>query len=55
MNIVVRVAVLVFFLFAAIGCYAFGIPAGGVVFFVLGLVFEGMFWMGVFGKRKKSV
>jgi len=45
-----RVLITVFCLFAAIACYVFGIPAGGVIFFILGLVFEVMFWSGVFGK-----
>jgi hypothetical protein len=48
-----RVVIVVACLFAAIGCYFFGVPAGGVVFLLLGLIFEGMFWFGIFGKWKK--
>ncbi len=52
MNMVYRVTLSLFCLVAAIGCYVFGIPVGGVVFFILGLVFEGLFWFGIFGKKK---
>ena len=51
MNILKRVFLTLFCFFAAIGCYVFGIPAGGAVFFVLGLIFEVLFWFGVFGKK----
>jgi len=40
-------------LFAAIACYSFGVPAGGPVFIIAGLIFEGMFWFGIFGKKKQ--
>ena len=53
MKPIIRVAVIVLCLFAAIGCYVFGVPAGGVAFIVLGIVFEAMFWLGIFGKWKK--
>lgn len=53
MKPIVRVAVIVLCLFAAIGCYAFGIPVGGVIFLVAGLIFEALFWLGIFGKWKK--
>ena len=57
MNILKRIILTALCFFAAIACYVFGIPAGGAVFFVLGLVFELLFWFGVFntsGKRGKS-
>lgn len=38
-------------LFAAIACFAFGVPAGGAIFLVLGIVLEGVFWTRLF-KRK---
>ena len=38
----------------AIGCYVFGIPAGGAVFFILGLVFELLFWVGIFGRKPQD-
>ena len=49
-----RVLLAVFFLFAAIACYVFGFPAGGFVFLLLGLIFEGLFWFGLFGRKKAS-
>ncbi len=39
--------------FAAIACYVFGIPAGGIVFLALGMSFEVLFWFGLLGKKKK--
>ena len=54
MNFLKRVLITVFCFFAAIACYVFGIPAGGIIFFILGLVFETMFWFGIFGKKAKK-
>ncbi len=54
MKLLQRILFTVLCFFAAIACYVFGIPAGGIVFFILGLVFELMFWLGVFGKKKKN-
>lgn len=54
MNILLRIALVIGCLFAAIACYAFAIPAGGVVFLFLGLIFEGLFWFGIFGKSNKA-
>jgi len=48
-----RVVISIACLFAAIGCYVFGVPVGGGLFLLAGLVFEGMFWFGIFGKKKK--
>lgn len=53
MKTITRVAIIVACLLAAIACYVFGVPVGGVAFLVAGLIFEGMFWLGVFGKWKK--
>jgi len=53
LKVIARVLFLVFCFFAAIASYAFGIPAGGIVFLVLGIVFEGLFWAGIFGRKKK--
>ncbi|WP_193747516.1 hypothetical protein [Cellvibrio sp. OA-2007] len=53
MNPILRAAVIVVCLVAAIGCYVFGIPVGGVAFLVAGIIFEAMFWLGIFGKWKK--
>jgi len=46
-----RMLITVLCFFAAIACYVFGIPAGGMVFLILGLIFEAMFWFGIFGKK----
>ncbi|WP_419810237.1 hypothetical protein [Bacterioplanoides sp.] len=46
-----RFVLLAVCLFAAIGCYTFGIPKGGIAFLLLGLVFEGLFWFGLLGNR----
>jgi hypothetical protein len=48
-----RVGITVACLLAAIGCYVFGVPIGGSAFLVAGIIFEGMFWLGIFGKWKK--
>ncbi|WP_323846326.1 hypothetical protein [Microbulbifer magnicolonia] len=32
-------------LLAALACYIFGVPAGGALFVVLGIVLEGIFWV----------
>lgn len=53
MNIIARVAFIIFCFFAAIACYTFGVPVGGIIFVLLGVVFEGLFWLGIFGGRKK--
>ena len=53
-SFIKRMLVTVLCFFAAIACYVFGIPAGGVVFFVLGVVFEAMFWFGLLGKKAKK-
>jgi len=52
MKMVYRVLITVLCFFAAVACYVFGIPAGGAIFLVLGVVFEGMFWFGLFGRKK---
>lgn len=53
MKTITRVAITLACLLAAIACYGFGVPIGGVAFLVAGLIFEGMFWLGMFGKWKK--
>ncbi|MBY6211828.1 hypothetical protein KUV95_09680 [Microbulbifer agarilyticus] len=40
-------------LFAAIACYVFGIPAGGVIFLVFGMLLEGLFWFQL-TRRKRA-
>ncbi|AWF81565.1 hypothetical protein BTJ40_12430 [Microbulbifer sp. A4B17] len=48
-----RIATALLFLLAAIACYAFGVPAGGVIFLALGIIFEGIFWIKLFKRKKK--
>lgn len=52
MRILYRVLIVVACFFAAIACYVFGIPAGGAIFLILGLGFESLFWMGLFGRKR---
>jgi len=54
MKLLQRILFTVLCFFAAIACYVFGIPAGGIIFFIFGMVFELMFWLGVFGKKKQK-
>lgn len=53
MELLKRILLTVLCFFAAMGCYVFGIPAGGIAFLLLGLVFEGLFWLGLLGPKKK--
>lgn len=48
MDFLKRWMTALFCLFAAIACYVFGIPAGGVFFLVLGMLLEGIFWTRLF-------
>ena len=54
MKILKRIFLTLLCFFMAIGCYVFGIPAGGAVFFILGLVFELLFWVGIFGRKSQD-
>lgn len=47
----IRLLIAVLCLFAAIACYVFGTPAGGLLFLLLGVALEGVFWMMLFRKR----
>ncbi|WP_420591342.1 hypothetical protein [Bacterioplanoides sp.] len=53
MEFIKRFVFVIVCLFAAIACYTFGIPQGGVLFLIAGLVFEGLFWFGLVGKKKQ--
>ncbi|WP_156035356.1 hypothetical protein [Microbulbifer sp. HZ11] len=48
-----RILLAVVCLFAAIACYVFGIPAGGAIFLVLGILLEGAFWFQL-TRRKRT-
>lgn len=54
LKVITRVLIAVGCFFAAIACYVFGVPAGGAVFLILGIISEGLFWIGIFGRRKDS-
>jgi hypothetical protein len=46
-----RVIILLDCLLVAVACYAVGLSAGGTIFLVLGVVFEVLFWLGLFGGK----
>lgn len=48
-----RWIILALLLFAALSAYSYGNATGVFVFIVLGFLFEGAFWFGLFGKKKK--
>lgn len=52
MTTLYRVIILLAFLIAAIGCYATGLTVGVTIFLLLVVVFEGLFWMGLFGRKR---
>lgn len=54
MKGIYRVLIAFFCLFLALACYAFGVPGGGAVFLVLGVLLEGLFWFGILGVRKRN-
>ena len=54
MKIAKRWALTVLCLVLAIACYAFGVPAGGTLFLLAGIVFEILFWVGLLGRRHKN-
>ncbi|WP_344796082.1 hypothetical protein [Litoribacillus peritrichatus] len=55
MKSVGRILISFAMLFAAFACYFLGAPSGGIFFLFLGAIFEGLFWFGILGrKRKKS-
>jgi len=49
-----RLIITILCLLAAITCYLFGVEAGGALFLVLGMVFEGIFWVRVFRRSKAN-
>jgi len=54
MEFIKRFIVVIICFFAATACYTFGIPRGGVLFLLAGLVFEGLFWFGLLGRNSKQ-
>lgn len=53
MRIIYRVTVVLVCFIGAVACYLKGVPEGGAVFFLLGLLFELGFWGGLFGSKKR--
>ena len=47
-----RLSILILFLIAAISSYAIGLPRGMFTFIILGVIFEGLFWIGIFSRKK---
>ncbi|MEM1081842.1 MAG: hypothetical protein AAGH65_09705 [Pseudomonadota bacterium] len=54
MSRMTRIGVTLVCLFLALASYAVGIPAGSLVFILLGVGFELLFWIGLFGSADKA-
>ncbi|SDK77124.1 hypothetical protein [Microbulbifer yueqingensis] len=55
MSFIKRWLLTLLFFSAAVACYVFGIPAGGAIFLMLGMVFEGIFWTRLFKRKSHKV
>lgn len=53
MNKIYRFIILTALIIAALVSYSYGSSTGIFVFIILGFAFEGMFWFGLFRKKKK--
>ncbi|MFK8011365.1 MAG: hypothetical protein AB8B80_04955 [Marinicellaceae bacterium] len=54
MRTVSRIVVISLLLLSALICYGLGLQKGVVFFVVIGVIFEGLFWAGLFRLDKKS-
>jgi len=54
MSTLSRITTICLLLLSALICYGLGLQKGVAFFIVLGVVFEGLFWVGLFGLDKKS-
>lgn len=54
MAAALRIPVFVLFLVSALICYQIGFALGIIAIVLLGVVFELLFWVGVFNFNKKS-
>ena len=54
MNIFKRWIFTVLCLPLAISCYVYGVPVGGALFLLAGIVFELLFWFGLIGRLRKK-
>jgi hypothetical protein len=52
-NKIYRFIILTALIIAALVSYSYGNSTGIFVFIILGFTFEGMFWFGLFRKKKK--
>lgn len=53
MNKILRFLILAALVIAALSAYSYGNATGMFVFIILGFSFEGLFWVGLFNKKKK--
>ncbi|BFT29040.1 hypothetical protein D210916BOD24_02160 [Alteromonas sp. D210916BOD_24] len=54
MKTILRVLLVLSFLFIALTLYSHGNKTGMFVFIALGLLFEGAFWLHIFPSKKKK-
>ena len=54
MDFFKRIAITISCFMAAITCYALGMNAGGVIFIVLGLTFEIIFWNRILRRKVRK-
>lgn len=54
MNKIYRFLILVALVIAALSSYSYGNSTGVFLFVILGFLFEGLFWLGLFRKSRKS-
>ncbi|WP_175405863.1 hypothetical protein [Shewanella sp. MEBiC00475] len=55
MNKITRFLILAVLIFAALSSYSYGNATGIFVFIILGVIFESLFWIGLFRKNKKKI
>ncbi len=54
MRVLVRIAILIALLFAALTFYSIGMKSGAFVFVLIGFLCESGFWFGVFPMKRKA-
>jgi hypothetical protein len=53
-NKIYRFLILAVLIIAALSSYSYGSSTGVFVFVILGFIFEGLFWFGLFRKSPKN-
>jgi ABC-type bacteriocin/lantibiotic exporter with double-glycine peptidase domain len=53
-NGLVRLAIFIGLIFAAVACYSMGIKSGAFLLVVIGFLIEGAAWMAIFSRRKSK-